>query len=173
MPLDGRESVKTHVPARRRPRTPAPPGWRARALAAQKPRERLRLLIEALRDEQSQREVKMRWRFSTVLCPEGRPSYEFPNFRRSCGTVGCAIGLAAHLWPELRAPLRQALTRDYSSFDPLAVNRVVGNFLGLSSRVVRETLLSTWAYNGRSYDEVGPGDVAAALERSLRRRPWL
>lgn len=70
---------------------------RTRAKQCTTPEERLELLIEALESEQKREELNFRWWFPAIFYDiDAMPDTEAP----SCGTAGCAVGLAAVLWSD-------------------------------------------------------------------------
>lgn len=128
----------------------------ARAPAPRSPgHQRLALLAEALRDHLPER---FKWDFGTTYVHE------------ECGTTGCALGLAATMWPELTS--RWAILRQED----------IAEFFGMSRQALRELFLRSEIYLGprpkglthgecaARWARVTPADVAGAIEHYLATR---
>lgn len=125
----------------------------ARAPAPRSPgHQRLALLAEALRHQLPER---FKWNFATTYV------------REACGTTGCALGLAATMWPELRS--RWATLRQED----------IAELFGMGTPHLRALFLQSTIYLGpppegissveraARWARVTPADVAAAIEHYL------
>ena len=88
-----------------------------RCRAAKTPKQRLKLLADALERKALYDHLNFRWDFLTMLRREGYEEWDGDvtiystakelSKAHPCGTVGCALGMAAHLFPEFRKVARR------------------------------------------------------------------
>lgn len=144
------------------------PASEMRDLTAEKPEdlsfvpghEGLRRLAVLLRREMPR---DFTWDFSTV-CREvtGR----FP-WSASCGTAGCAIGLARICWPNFpTARLRSInmLANGDQAIEAAALGMDIDNYRRIFGIGQGE---ETWIYSNEGHEEVAPAEVADAIDRYL------
>lgn len=139
-----------------------------RCKTAATPKRRLKLLAQALEHEEVFLDRKFRWDFTTPL--EANNSGENPGFdlsstakafahaKKTCGTTGCAMGMAAHIFPEYRKMVRKR-------FDLGPDQNAEMAFFGLSYTQVVTTFLSTLGYDVQLMHDVTPEMVAERLRK--------
>lgn len=108
-------------------------------------REGLRKLAWVLRHPETW--PKHEWNFGTI--------YE----STSCGTVGCAMGLAAAMWPE--------------HIGARPCTAILEDALGIPEPALEKLFVSapTEYYGGKRFTEIEPKDVADAIDSYLAKAP--
>lgn len=93
------------------------------------------------------------WDFSTVREPRG------------CGSVGCAIGLATMIWPELRPQYEDNIGPDDPQWDWCDISdNKISDFFGMTLDQVTRTFFSPFDYGWR-WEDVTPEMVANAIDQ--------
>lgn len=115
-------------------------------------------LAQALNEPEEWENTLMEWDFGVTLCDTS----EWET--KKCGTMGCAMGLAAVLWPEFkdeadRAGYFAAAEKIFS----ISENTSLSLFGGCGN--------TDYYPKELSFDETKPSHVAAAIRKYLSEHP--